>query len=137
MNKTEFGKFIKERRNSSLGVSLRIFAAMVGISPTYLSKIERGEFPPPGEEKIVKMACLLSIDSDVLLAMAGKVATDLQDIIKSDPYRFSAMLRRQVLRKQSSISKRTADREKEFMERVFGMFFPNVEFVTVESEDDK
>jgi len=88
----KFGELIRERRGIK-DYTLRGFAKMVGISPAYLSKIERGDYPPPGEEKIVKMACLLDIDSDILLAMAGKVATDLQDIIKADPVRIGKLLR--------------------------------------------
>lgn len=71
MKHKDFGKFIRAKREES-GMSLRRFARAVGMSPTYLSKIEREDFQPPGEEKIVKMAELLNIDSDVLLAMAGK-----------------------------------------------------------------
>lgn len=93
MNKTEFGKFIRERRNSSLGVSLRTFSAMIEISPTYMSKIERGEFDPPSEAVIKRMAERLGINTDVLLAMAGKVDSELQDIIKRNPVVIANLLR--------------------------------------------
>ena len=31
---------------------LREMAKMIGVSPTYLSKVERDEFPPPAEDKV-------------------------------------------------------------------------------------
>lgn len=33
-------------------IGLRKFAEMVGMSPTYLSKVERDDFNPPSEEKV-------------------------------------------------------------------------------------
>lgn len=92
MNRIEFGELIRKRRSRE-GYTLRGFAKMVGISPTYLSKIERGDYPPPGEKKIVRIAETLVIDSDLLLAMAGKVATDLQDIIRNNPVAIAKLLR--------------------------------------------
>ncbi len=65
----------------------------IGIEPAYLSKIERGVFPPPSEEVIVKLAALLGEDSDVLLAMAGKLSSDLQQIIVRRPKLFAELLR--------------------------------------------
>ena len=29
---------------------------MIGVSPTYLSKVERDEFPPPAEDKVKAIA---------------------------------------------------------------------------------
>ncbi len=49
--KTEknFGPTIRDWREKK-EIGLRRFADMVGMSPTYLSKVERGDFPPPGED---------------------------------------------------------------------------------------
>jgi transcriptional regulator with XRE-family HTH domain len=57
-------------------------AKKIGVSPTYLSKIERDEFPPPAEDKVKKMAEILGRDQDELLALAGRVASDLTEIIR-------------------------------------------------------
>lgn len=73
--------------------SLRQVAGRVGIEPAYLSKIERNEVPPPGEETIRKLSNELSLDPDVMLAMAGKVSSDLQEIIRKRPLLFSKVLR--------------------------------------------
>ena len=61
--------------------SLRKVAARVGIEPSYLSKIERGEQPPPGEQTIRRIAEELGENPDALLALAGKVSSDHFDLI--------------------------------------------------------
>ncbi len=74
-------------------IGLRRFADIVGMSPTYLSKIERDDFPPPSEEKIVAIATALEKDADELLAMAGRVASDLSEIIQQKPREMATFLR--------------------------------------------
>lgn len=92
-----FGDYIRGVRerlyHSDKSFSLRQVAGRVGIEPAYLSKIERGVFPPPSEETIIKLAELLGEDEDVLLAMAGKLSSDLQRIILRRPKLFAALLR--------------------------------------------
>jgi transcriptional regulator with XRE-family HTH domain len=92
-----FGDFIRQRREEKRaadpGYSLRKVAASVGIEPSYLSKIERGEQPPPSEETILALAKELDEDPDVLLALAGKVSKDLQAIIRKRPKLFAQLIR--------------------------------------------
>ena len=78
----------KDRRYSVRQVALR-----VGIEPAYLSKIERGEQPPPSEATIRMLAGDLDQDADVLLAMAGKVSRDLQAAIVKRPQLFAELIR--------------------------------------------
>lgn len=54
-------------------MNLREMAKKIGVSPTYLSKVERDEFPPPAEDKVRKIAGVLALDADELLALAGRV----------------------------------------------------------------
>ena len=68
-------------------------AQRVGIEPAYLSKIERGEVAPPSEATTVRLARELGEDPDVLLALAGKVSTDLQAIIRKRPRLFADLIR--------------------------------------------
>jgi len=72
---------------------LRQVAQRVGIEPAYLSKIERGELQPPSEATTIKLAEELGEDPDVLLALAGKVSSDLKDIIMKRPQLFSQLIR--------------------------------------------
>lgn len=92
-----FGSYIRERREQlragDAQYSLRQVASRVGIEPAYLSKIEREEFSPPGEETIRSIASELGEDADVLLAMAGKVSSDLQEVIRKRPALFAELIR--------------------------------------------
>ena len=47
----KFGAFIRRERESK-EIGLREMAKKVGVSPTYMSKVERDEFPPPAEDKV-------------------------------------------------------------------------------------
>ena len=92
-----FGNFIRQRREQKRATdatfSLRRVAASIGVEPSYLSKIERGEQPPPSEETIVALARELDEDPDVLLALAGKVSKELQSIIRKRPKVFADLIR--------------------------------------------
>lgn len=92
-----FADYVKEKREAlragNRHFTLRQVAARVGIEPSYLSKIERGEFAPPSEEKIRRLAVELDEDPDVLLALAGKVSQDLQAIIRARPRLFADLIR--------------------------------------------
>lgn len=92
-----FGKYLRDRREQLQrhrnGFSVRKFAERLGIQPSYVSRIEREDVPPPSEETIVKMAHLLQEDPDVLLAMAGKVSSELRQAIIKRPRLFGELIR--------------------------------------------
>jgi len=89
---SRFGRRVRALR-AEHGWGLRKFAKVVGVSPTYLSKIERGEFPPPAEDKVVAIADALGQDRDELLALAGRIASDLAEVIRARPKELAALLR--------------------------------------------
>ncbi len=68
-------------------------ALRVGIEPAYLSKVERGQVAPPSEATIRRLAVELGEEPDLLLAMAGKVSRELQEIIIRRPQLFAELLR--------------------------------------------
>ena len=76
-----FGATVRRLREEKK-IGLRKFAQMVGMSPTYLSKVERDQFNPPSEEKIKAIAAALGEDANGLLALAGRVSSDLADIVQ-------------------------------------------------------
>lgn len=78
---SRFGATVRRLREEKK-IGLRKFAAMVHMSPTYLSKVERDEFNPPSEEKIKAIAEALGEDTNRLLALAGRVSTDLAGIVQ-------------------------------------------------------
>jgi len=88
----KFGAFVRREREAR-EIGLREMAKKVGISPTYLSKIERDEFPPPAENKVKSIAKIIGCDIDDLLARGGRVSTDISDIIKRHPVELAALLR--------------------------------------------
>ena len=96
-DKTKFGSYLRDRREqlkaTDRAFSVRQVAERVGLEPSYLSKIERGEQAPPSEQKIRALAEDLGEDADVLLALAGKVSTDLQEIIRKRPALFGELIR--------------------------------------------
>jgi len=97
MKNSDFGSFVRTQREALLAeraqFSLREVARQIGVEPSYLSKVERGIEPPPSENRIRRLADTLEVDPDVLLAMAGKVSQELQEIIRKRPQLFGELLR--------------------------------------------
>jgi transcriptional regulator with XRE-family HTH domain len=93
----DFGTYVRSHREAlraeDRAFSVRQVAARVGIEPSYLSKIERGDQAPPGETTIIAIATELGEDPDVLLALAGKVSTDLREAILKRPTLFAELIR--------------------------------------------
>jgi len=95
---TIFGSYIREKREklrkSDRRYSLRQVAGRIGVEPSYLSKIERGEHQAYLiEDKIKALANELNEDPDVLLALSGKVSQDIQEIIRKRPQIFTQLIR--------------------------------------------
>jgi len=93
----EFGSYVRERREAlketDPAFSLRRLARRIGVEPSYLSKVERGAEAPPSEAKIRRLAEELGEDPDVLLALAGKVSSDLMKAIRKRPKLFARLIR--------------------------------------------
>ncbi len=93
----EFGDYLRKvregRRESDPRFSVRQLAARVGVEPSYLSKIERNQQPPPSEQTILSLARELDEDPDMMLALAGKVSKELQSIIRRRPKLFADLIR--------------------------------------------
>ena len=83
----------ERRRQANLRYSIRQTAQRIGVEPGYLSKIERGETAPPSEAMVRRLALDLGEDADLLLAMAGKVAGDIREIIIQRPVLFAELIR--------------------------------------------
>ncbi len=92
-----FGKFVRSARDKKFkedrSYSVRQVAQRIGVEPSYLSKIERDQVAPPSEATITRLAGELDEDADLLLAMAGKVSSDLRNIIMQRPQLFAELLR--------------------------------------------
>jgi len=87
-----FGAFVRREREAK-EIGLREMARRIGVSPTYLSNVERSWLPPPAEDRVKKMATILGVNADELLALAGKVSSDLTDIIRQRPREMGHFIR--------------------------------------------
>jgi transcriptional regulator with XRE-family HTH domain len=107
----KFGAFVRQEREER-EIGLREMAKMIGVSPTYISKVERDEFPPPAEDKVRKIAEIFNIDVDELLARAGKVSSDLSEIIREHPRELAALLRTTKGMSQGDVENMAREAEK-------------------------
>ncbi|GIW81354.1 MAG: transcriptional regulator [Gemmatales bacterium] len=91
-NRRTFGELLREKRIDKK-FSLRKFAALVGVSPTYLSQVEQGNVQPPTADRVKRMAELLGENPDEWIALAGRVPEDLPAIIHEQPTEIPELLR--------------------------------------------
>ncbi len=87
-----FGRLLRDKRIEK-GFSLRKFAELVGVSPTYLSQVEQGNVMPPTADRVKRMTELLGENSDEWIALAGRVPEDLPEIIQKQPTEIPQLLR--------------------------------------------
>jgi len=94
---TRFGAHIRELRlqllENSKNFSVRKVAIKIGVEPAFLSKVERDIVSPPSEAKIIALAHVLDADPDILLALAGKVSSDILEVIRKRPVLFAELVR--------------------------------------------
>jgi len=79
-----FGRVLRELRRSK-GFSQRNLAEKVGVDFSYISKIENDRLSPPAADTIVKICQALEVSPDTLLALSGKIPSELRDTIGSSP----------------------------------------------------
>ncbi len=96
--RAELGSYVRGRRLARQAgnrerFTLRQVAGRIGVEPSYLSKLERGWQAPLSEAKLVALAHEIEEDPDVLLAMAGKVSSELLAIITRRPRLFAQVIR--------------------------------------------
>ena len=79
-----FGETIRELRVAQ-DLGLRETAGKVGISPAYLSRIERGKESPPNPDIIKAIARNLAADPDVLFRLSSSTDPELTDYMHNQP----------------------------------------------------
>jgi transcriptional regulator with XRE-family HTH domain len=87
-----FGRLLREKRLAKK-FSLRKFAELVGVSPTYLSQVEHENVMPPTADRVKRMAELLSENPDEWIGRAGRVPDGLHEIIQQQPTEMPELLR--------------------------------------------
>ena len=92
-----FGCYLRSLREAKSrtdpAFSLRQLAQRCGVTPPYLSRLERDEVAPPSEEVLRLLAAELGEDTDVMLALGGKISTDLRTAILARPKLFAELIR--------------------------------------------
>lgn len=80
----KFGETIRNLRLAQ-DLGLRETAAKIGISPAYLSRIERGKEGPPRAEIIKVLAKELAADPDVLFRLSASTDPEMVEFLHSQP----------------------------------------------------
>lgn len=79
-----FGEIIRDLRVAQ-DLGLRETATKVGISPAYLSRIERGKESPPRPEIIKELAKVLAADPDVLFRLSSSTDPEVVSFLHDHP----------------------------------------------------
>lgn len=80
MPEQTFGQKLRELRHTA-SVTQRQLAERVGVDFSYLSKLENDRIPPPAADTIVTICQILNNDPNELLALTGKLPSDVQETI--------------------------------------------------------
>ena len=81
---TVFGETLRQLRTAQ-DMGLRETALQVGISPAYLSRIERGKENPPRPEIIKALAQVLAADPDVLFRLSSSTDPEITERLNANP----------------------------------------------------
>lgn len=79
----DFGIALKAYRREA-GFSQRDLAEKASLDFSYISKIENGRLPPPSADTIVLICKILNIPAEKLLALTGKIPSDVRQTIASN-----------------------------------------------------
>lgn len=79
---SQFGDAIRNYRRAA-NISQRQLAQRIGVDFSYISKIENGKLPPPAADTIVDICKVLNIPSEELLALTGKLPTNIQENVST------------------------------------------------------
>jgi transcriptional regulator with XRE-family HTH domain len=80
----DFGSIIRDLRVAQ-DLGLREAAGLIGISPAYLSRVERGKERPPRPNVIKELARVLAADPDVLFRLSSSTDPELTDYLHEVP----------------------------------------------------
>ena len=79
-----FGETIRDLRVAQ-DLGLRETATKIGLSPAYLSRIERNKERPPRPEVIKALAKVLAADPDVLFRLSSSTDPEIVDYLHDQP----------------------------------------------------
>jgi transcriptional regulator with XRE-family HTH domain len=79
----EFGQLLRELRTKA-GIGIKRLAPALRINYTYLSKLENNEIKPSAE-LVDRVAKYFDYNRDTLLLSAGKIPSEILDILREHP----------------------------------------------------
>ena len=88
---TSLGKRIRDRRQE-LGLTVRGFAALIGVAPPFVTDIE-ADRRRPGPEVLDRIASVLRVRLDELKALDPRITPEVKEWMDEEP-RVSSLLRR-------------------------------------------
>lgn len=98
MSQQTFGEYLRELRLARVQTdqyfSVRSLAAEIKVASCYVSKVERGDAGPPSEKTIKRLADALGENPIRLLAKAGKIPTELKEIVLKRPLLMAELLQK-------------------------------------------
>ena len=78
-----FGQALRELRRSK-DITQRDLSMRVGVDFSYISKVENDRLAPPSADTIVKICEVLEVSPDELLALTGKMPTEVKEMISAN-----------------------------------------------------
>lgn len=88
----EFGDVLHELRTQA-GIGIKRLAPALGVTYSYLSKLESNQLYP-SEELVIRAANYFGYDSDRMLLAANKIPPDIREILRDNPEEAISYLRR-------------------------------------------
>lgn len=83
MTRETFGTYLREKRRES-GITQRALAKKIGVDFSYISKLENDRLPPPSADTVTKICEALEVDCSELLALTGKIPSEIQSHLGSN-----------------------------------------------------
>ncbi len=87
----KFGRVLRSLRNEA-GIGIKRLAPQLGVTYSYLSKLEHGA-TAPSENLVYRTAAYFSCDPDRLLLAAGKTPPEVLRILQENPEEALALLK--------------------------------------------
>ena len=81
---TSFGAALRSMRQAS-GLTQRELASRADVDFSYISKLENDRIPPPAADTVVKLTEILGARPDTLLALAGKLPSEIHQAVGTSP----------------------------------------------------
>jgi transcriptional regulator with XRE-family HTH domain len=81
--KLTFGQALRQLRQKA-GVTQRDLANRIGVDFSYISKLENDRMPPPAADTIVTICRELKESPEQLLALVGKIPTDVEEAVATN-----------------------------------------------------